>query len=71
MREEYTVMVSSTTRVAETWVGNLVVVVVMVVLYKAFKMNNLGGRNLRYQGALWTNKVVQVLKTAASSCLRM
>lgn len=35
-------MVSSTTRVAETWVGDLVVVVVMVVLDKAFKMNNLG-----------------------------
>lgn len=72
MREEYTVMVSSTTRVAETWVGGVVVVVVvMVVVDKAFKMNNLGGRNLGYQGALWTNKVVQVLKTAASSCLRM
>ena len=52
MRDEYTVMVSSTTRVAETWVGGgcmvVVVVVVMVVLDKAFKMKNLGGRNLGY-----------------------
>lgn len=71
MREEYTVMVSSTSRVAETWVGGVVVLVVMVVLHKTFKMKNLGGRNLGYQGALWTNKVVQVLKTVASSCLRM